>query len=185
MITTLLAVFAYVFFGPQINTLLKGDVLFSQVTPLVQSDQDYLLNLQDALSPLSTEEVASSESLQQRFLETLFIHVNEFDETNAESSKNFLTEYYQFPPPVPTTVQTQIDTSVEKFLISYPLFAASGSTDSTTTTPAVSAEGDYQAFPDQLITILANHQVSTNNYQSVKRAQTVQSLMEAFTNELK
>jgi hypothetical protein len=172
---------AYTFWGDQINKLLRGNVLLSQVTPIVQVDQDYLLNLPDALKPLTAAEVASAESIQQRFIETLYIHVNEFDETNVGAAMAFLQEYYKFPLPIPLSVETNIKAAADKFIITYPLFAAG---NSTTGTPAVTAEGDYQAFLDQLITILANHQVSTNNYQSVKRAQTLQSLADAFVNQL-
>jgi hypothetical protein len=200
IITVILVIIGYGFWGPQIDRVLRGSVLLSQVTPIVQLEQDYLLDLQEALAFLTKEEVASSEALQQRFIETLFIHVNEFDETKPAAAEKFLKEYYAFPEPIPPGVQGEISTSADKFIISYPIFAAGGSSTDTTTTTSTgttttastdgststtsSTEKDFQPFLDQIITILANHQVSTNNYQSVKRAQTIQSLMEAFANEL-
>ncbi len=184
---------AYAFWGPQLDKLLRGNVLLSQITPIVQLEQEYLLKLENSLSPLSPEEVASAEALQQRFIETLFIHVKEFDVKDSNSATKFLVEYYGFTEPIPAGVQENMKAAVEKFIISYPLFAdgenssdttSTTSTETTNNTTSASAEKDFQPFLDQIITILANHQVSTNNHQSVKRAQTIQSLMEAFANEL-
>lgn len=191
-ITIVLVIVGYSVWGPQIDRLLKGNVLLGQVTQLVQLDQDYLLNnLPDALAPLAAEEVSSEENLQQRFIETLFIHANEFDTASVDEAKEFLYEYYGFPAPVPTSVQEVIAEATQKFFTSYPLFAANGSTDTPSTTTGTdtstatsSGSFDKQAFVDQLITILANHQVSTNNYQSVKRSQTIQSVMELFAEQL-
>lgn len=163
----------YALAGDRIKDILSSNFQ-TQLLALDQTDQDYLLNLPNATGALVQANVVSNEALEQAFLETLIIHKDEFDTSSETAAKDFLYQYYGFPEPVPTSVQNVIAEGITKFVQTSPFL-----NNTNNTTPP-----EYEDFINKLLTIMANHQTVTNNHQTVRRAQTTRSLLDAFVNEL-
>ena len=159
----------YLGYAGKIGDFFSGRMFLGQVitTPLQQTEIDYLKNL-NGLASLSG--VSTEEDLQQKFIETLLIHSQEFDKTSATAAERYLKDYYKITGTnVPDKVTESIKISAQKFLQAAAL------------TPT---QFNITPFINEVLSILANHQVSTNNYQAVQRAQTTRSLLDALIKQL-
>ncbi|MGE3278490.1 MAG: hypothetical protein AB7J40_01650 [Candidatus Altimarinota bacterium] len=150
----------------QLPAFLNGRLFLSQVTPIEQTDLTYLQNL-TGLAPLN---VTSIEELQQKLIETLLLHVNEFDQASATAAEDYLKKYYDMTDPIPPSVLNAIAAAAQKFLQAQIVVNAN-----TTT---------FSPFINQVLSVMANHEVSTNHHQAVKRAQTSRALLDALINQL-
>lgn len=159
----------YLTYTDKLPDFLGGRFFLSQVTPLQQTDLAYVQSL-TGLAPLN---VSSIEDLEQALIETLLVHINEFDSTDALAAEEYLKDYYEMPSPIPPEVANAVTSAAQKFLQAQVIMTAA----STTTTT-------FSPFINQVLSVLANHQVATNNYQAVKRAQTSRSLLDALILQL-
>jgi len=159
----------YLTFTDKLPDFLNGRFFLSQVTPIQQADLAYLQNL-NGLAPLN---VSSIEELEQTLIETLLLHINEFDSADALAAEQYLKGYYEMLSPIPPEVANALTSAAQKFLQAQVIMT----TASTTTTT-------FSPFINQVLSVLANHQVATNNYQAVKRAQTSRSLLDALILQL-
>jgi hypothetical protein len=163
-------VLGFLSYSDKLPDFLNGRFFLSQVTPIPQNDLLYLQNL-NGLAPLN---VSSLEELQQVMIETLIVHINEFDSTSTLAAEAYLKQYYEMTDPIPPEVANAVAASAQKFLQAQIILTAS----SNTTT------NNFSPFINEVLSAMANHQVATNNHQAVKRAQTSRSLLESLINEL-
>lgn len=155
----------YLAYSGNVGNFFSGRMFLGQVltsTPLQQSDVDYISNLNGLafLTGITTEE-----DLQQQFIETLLVHSQEFDKTSQLAAENYLKDYYDMTAPIPTKISEIVTTSAQKFLQGASV---------------IPTQFNFTPFINQILSILANHQVATNNYQAVQRSQTTRSLLDAL-----
>ena len=155
----------YLAYSGNVGNFFSGRMFLGQVltsTPLQQSDIDYITNL-TGLAPLTG--VSTQEDLQQRFIETLLVHSQEFDKTSQLAAENYLKDYYEMTDPIPAKILEIVTTSTQRFLQGANV---------------IPTQFNFTPFINQVLSILANHQVATNNHQAVQRAQTTRNLLDAL-----
>jgi len=156
----------YLTYTDKLPSFLDGRFFLSQVTPIQPSELTYLQTL-NGLAPL---DVTSIEDLEQKLIETLLLHINEFDKTSATAAEEYLKNYYAMTEPIPPPVANAIAASAQKFLQAQIIVNAN-------TSP-------FSPFINEVLSVLANHEVSTNNHQAVKRSQTSKALLDALIKQL-
>ena len=156
----------YLTYTDNLPQLLNGRLFLSQVTPIEDSDLTYLQSL-NGLAPL---DVNSIQELEQKLIETLLSHVNEFDSTSAPEAEEYLKTYYAMTDPIPSSVLNAVSAAAVKFLQAQILVNANTST--------------FSPFINEVLSVLANHEVSTNNHQAVKRSQTSRALLDSLLKQL-
>lgn len=158
----------YLSYSGNVGNFFSGRMFLGQVisTPLQQSDITYIESL-TGLAFLTG--ITTQEDLQQRFIETLLVHSQEFDKTSQVAAENYLKDYYDMTLPIPAKISEIVTTSAQRFL--------QGAT-------VIPTQFNFTPFINQVLSILANHQVATNNHQAVQRAQTTRSLLDALIKQL-
>lgn len=165
-----LAMAGFLIWGDQIQDRLSFLDLRGQVTPVQQSLMDYLKIQPGAVGALDLNAIANNEDIQQQFLQTLLTHQNEFDTSSVTAAQSYLRDYYGFLEPVPAELTQIIQASAQQFLQALTLIGSSS--------------GTISPFVNDILTIIANHRVATNNYQAVQRSQSTRLLLERLIEEL-
>lgn len=163
----------------------------AQDIPLSNESKEYLLDQNNGLAGFTEDEVADSLSFQQRLIETLIVHANEFDTNEVEGAMDYLYDYYVFDTPIPSDVDDNLKEAASRFVETFPLLDLPSDVvieEPTNDSPGGSGNAgpppDVDAFLQNVVSVVANHQSQGKNFRPDNRAKSIEELLEAFMEQL-